>query len=127
MRKGMLEYCVMLILRHEACYAANIIDRLKQADMILVEGTLYPLLSRLKRDKLLAYHWEESPQGPPRKYYRLTEQGEQVMSELDAVWSELANTVKVLRDKPADDASTVAEQTSTADSTGRGITVKPLF
>ena len=69
MRKGMLEYCVMLLLRKEPSYASDIIIRLKDAELIVVEGTLYPLLTRLKNDGLLSYEWRESTQGPPRKYY----------------------------------------------------------
>ena len=72
MRKGMLEYCIMLLLRHRAAYASDIISSLKEAELIVVEGTLYPLLTRLKKDGLLGYEWQESTQGPPRKYYTLT-------------------------------------------------------
>ena len=75
MRKGMLEYCVLLLLRRQPSYANDIIKQLKDADLIVVEGTLYPLLSRLKKDGLLTYEWKESFQGPPRKYYAMTEDG----------------------------------------------------
>ena len=75
MRKGMLEYCVLLLLSREAGYANYIIGRLKEAELIVVEGTLYPLLTRLKKDGLLQYEWRESTQGPPRKYYALTDEG----------------------------------------------------
>ena len=68
MRKGMLEYCILLLLKRQAAYANDIILRLREADMIVMEGTLYPLLTRLKNDGLLAYEWQESTQGPPRKY-----------------------------------------------------------
>ena len=71
MRKGMLEYCIMLLLHKEPAYASDIIQKLKEARLIVVEGTLYPLLTRLKNDDLLGYEWIESTQGPPRKYYRL--------------------------------------------------------
>lgn len=97
MRKGMLEYCILLLLRRKSCYANDIITHLKQADMIVVEGTLYPLLSRLKTDGLLKYEWRESKQGPPRKYYALTMDGEEALSQLDASWNELANTVSFLQ------------------------------
>lgn len=97
MRKGMLEYCVMLLLRKEACYASDIINRLKEAELIVVEGTLYPLLTRLKNDGLLAYEWRESTQGPPRKYYVLTSDGEATLAQLDAAWTSLANTVNLLK------------------------------
>ena len=97
MRKGMLEYCVLLLLRRRSSYASDIIQRLKEADLLVVEGTLYPLLSRLKNDGLLAYEWQESTQGPPRKYYMLTADGERFLSELDAAWGEIANTVNILK------------------------------
>ena len=97
MRKGMLEYCVLLLLRRRSSYASDIIQRLKEADLLVVEGTLYPLLSRLKNDGLLAYEWQESTQGPPRKYYILTADGERFLSELDAAWGEIANTVNILK------------------------------
>ena len=96
MRKGMLEYCIMLLLHKESSYAADIIQQLKDAKLIVMEGTLYPLLTRLKNDKLLAYEWKESTQGPPRKYYRLTEAGEECLKELSRAWDELAHTVSVL-------------------------------
>ena len=85
MRKGMLEYCIMLLL--------HIIQKLKEARLIVVEGTLYPLLTRLKNDDLLGYEWIESTQGPPRKYYRLTEKGEVFLGELEMSWKELNETV----------------------------------
>ncbi len=97
MRKGMLEYCVLLLLRKEPCYANDIITRLKQAELIVVEGTLYPLLTRLKKDGLLSYEWRESLQGPPRKYYALTDDGEIFLSNLDSAWNELARTVGLLK------------------------------
>ena len=97
MRKGMLEYCVLLLLRKEPSYANDIINRLKSVEMIVVEGTLYPLLTRLKKDGMLSYEWRESTHGPPRKNYALTEQGEQALAELDGAWNELARTVGLLK------------------------------
>ncbi|MBQ8277574.1 MAG: PadR family transcriptional regulator [Bacteroidaceae bacterium] len=97
MRKGMLEYCVLLLLRKEASYANDIITRLKEAELIVVEGTLYPLLTRLKKDGLLSYEWRESTLGPPRKYYALTEDGELFLTGLDTAWNELARTVGLLK------------------------------
>ena len=97
MRKGMLEYCVLLLLRKEPSYANDIINRLKSVEMIVVEGTLYPLLTRLKKDGMLSYEWRESTQGPPRKYYALTEQVELALAELDGAWNELARTVGLLK------------------------------
>ncbi len=97
MRKGMLEYCVLLLLSREASYASDIIARLKEAELIVVEGTLYPLLTRLKKDGLLSYEWKESSMGPPRKYYALTAAGRGFLGELDGVWGELSRTVDILR------------------------------
>ena len=97
MRKGMLEYCILLLLKRQAAYASDIIQQLKEAELLVVEGTLYPLLTRLKKDGLLAYEWQESTQGPPRKYYRLTDDGRQFLSELDLAWGEISNTVNYLK------------------------------
>lgn len=97
MRKGMLEYCIMLLLHKEPAYASDIILKLKKARLIVVEGTLYPLLTRLKNDELLSYEWIESTQGPPRKYYRLTEKGQAFLGELETAWIELNETVEHIR------------------------------
>ena len=83
MRKGILEYCILAVLSRNSCYAVDIINELKKAEVIVVEGTLYPLLTRQKNAGLLSYRWEESPQGPPRKYYELTELGKIYLNELD--------------------------------------------
>lgn len=99
MRKGMLEYCVLLLISGEPAYANDIITRLKEADLIVVEGTLYPLLTRLKKDGLLSYEWKESQQGPPRKYYTLTDTGISWLANLNEAWNELANTIDHLRNK----------------------------
>lgn len=99
MRKGMLEYCILLLLHREPSYASDIIQKLKSAKLIVVEGTLYPLLTRLKNDGLLSYEWVESTQGPPRKYYRLTPFGETVLNELEIAWDELSDTVNHLRNE----------------------------
>ena len=99
MRKGMLEYCIMLLLREQAAYASDIIGQLKAADLLVVEGTLYPLLTRLKNDGLLGYEWRESTQGPPRKYYVLTTEGQMVLLQLDEAWAEIENTVRKLKVK----------------------------
>ena len=93
MSKGVLEYCILLVLKGKALYASNIIQGLKEAKMIVVEGTLYPLLTRLKNAGLLTYRWEESTQGPPRKYYELTESGNQFLLELESSWGELVSSV----------------------------------
>ena len=97
MRKGILEYCILCILSDGDAYASDIINRLKQVRLIVVEGTLYPLLTRQKNTGLLAYRWEESTQGPPRKYYSITEEGNRFLSELDASWQELVDSVNLLR------------------------------
>jgi len=93
MRKGVLEFCILSVLADGEAYPSDIIDRLKESKLIVVEGTLYPLLTRLKNDNLLSYRWEESSSGPPRKYYKLTEQGKEVMNELRKAWEELVNSV----------------------------------
>ena len=97
MRKGMLEYCVLLLLKHRPSYASDIIQQLKAAELLVVEGTLYPLLTRLKNDGLLSYEWQESTQGPPRKYYALSPEGEKFLEGLEGAWSELSNTVDYLK------------------------------
>ena len=97
MRKGILEYCILLILSKKPLYASDIIGELKAAQMIVVEGTLYPLLTRLKNDGYLSYRWEESLQGPPRKYYELTSEGEKFLAELEISWSELVDAIENLR------------------------------
>lgn len=97
MRKGMLEYCILLLLKRQAAYANDIILRLREADMIVMEGTLYPLLTRLKNDGLLAYEWKESTQGPPRKYYKLTTDGHEALTQLDTSWEEISRTINYLK------------------------------
>ena len=97
MRKGILEYCILSILSRNSCYATDIINELKEARVIVVEGTLYPLLTRQKNAGLLSYRWEESPQGPPRKYYELTEAGRMCLSDLDKSWQELVDSVNLIR------------------------------
>ncbi|HKJ80199.1 MAG TPA: PadR family transcriptional regulator [Prolixibacteraceae bacterium] len=97
MKKGVLEYCILLVLNGKPLYATNIIKGLKDAQMIVVEGTLYPLLTRLKNDQLLTYRWEESNQGPPRKYYTLTAKGEKVLNELGASWDDLTTAVSKIK------------------------------
>ena len=97
MRKGYLEYCILLILRKKAAYASDIISELKDAKMIVVEGTLYPLLTRLKNSELLDYRWEESTQGPPRKYYEMTEKGIRFLEELEIACDEINQVVIKLK------------------------------
>lgn len=97
MRKGVLEYCILSLLAKDDAYASDIINKLKQAKLIVVEGTLYPLLTRQKNAGLLSYRWEESPQGPPRKYYRLTEKGKDFLDDLDNSWNDLVKAVEFVR------------------------------
>jgi PadR family transcriptional regulator PadR len=94
MRKGILEYCILSILdKKKEAYPSEILETLKDAKLIVVEGTLYPLLTRLKNMELLAYRWEESQSGPPRKYFSLTKMGRVFLEELDSTWNELSNAV----------------------------------
>lgn len=96
MRKGMLVYCVLLLLKDGRVYTSEIIRALHGAELIVVEGTLYPLLNRLAKDKLLAYKWQESEQGPPRKYYWLTDEGHQLLNDLKCAYHKLHASVSTL-------------------------------
>ena len=96
MRKGVLEYCILSILNGEDKYASEILKTLKDAKMLVVEGTIYPLLARLKNAGLLNYRWEESTSGPPRKYYTLTETGKLFLKELDTTWDELRKATNLV-------------------------------
>ncbi len=97
MRKGILEYCILLTLSRKDAYATDIINQLKEAKLIVVEGTLYPLLTRQKNAGLLSYRWEESTQGPPRKYYTITELGRTYLKELDKSWAELVKSIESIK------------------------------
>jgi PadR family transcriptional regulator PadR len=99
MRKGVLEYCILSILSRKEAYASTILQELKDANMLVVEGTIYPLLIRQKNQGLLSYRWEESPQGPPRKYYCITEKGMEQLKEMDASWNELVASIDAIRNK----------------------------
>ncbi|WP_345950430.1 PadR family transcriptional regulator [Mucilaginibacter sp. PAMB04274] len=94
MRKGILEYCILSIIARGEIYASDIIAELKKAQLLVVEGTLYPLLTRLKNNGLLSYNWVESTSGPPRKYYVLSDEGLHVLQQLDKTWQELAFAVQ---------------------------------
>lgn len=94
MRKGILDYCILSIISRGEIYASDIIAELKRAKLLVVEGTLYPLLTRLKNNGLLSYEWRESTSGPPRKYYEITEAGREVLRELDTTWEELVYAVE---------------------------------
>jgi PadR family transcriptional regulator PadR len=93
MKKGVLEFCILSVLSDGEHYHSEIIEKMKNAKLLVVEGTLYPLLMRLKNDGLLSYRWEESTSGPPRKYYKLTPIGEQFLKELEMTWNELVESV----------------------------------
>jgi len=93
MRKGILEYCILSIIARDETYASDIIAELKKAQLLVVEGTLYPLLTRLKNNGLLNYNWVESTSGPPRKYYALSDEGRKVLEQLDTTWHELVFAV----------------------------------
>ena len=97
MRKGILEYGILLIIARNDAYVQDIINKLRASKMLVVEGTVYPLLTRLKNTGLLAYRWEESTQGPPRKYYNINEQGRQFLQALETSWEELTTAIEILK------------------------------
>ncbi|HRB73322.1 MULTISPECIES: PadR family transcriptional regulator [Flavobacterium] len=96
MRKGILEFCILSVIKEKDAYTSEILDTLKNAKLLVVEGTVYPLLTRLKNDGLLNYRWEESTSGPPRKYYSLTEEGHEFLKELNSTWTELSDAVTII-------------------------------
>lgn len=96
MRKGTLEFAILLIIARGNVYAGEILEKLKKADLLVVEGTLYPLLNRLKREELLDYTWQESPAGPPRKYYSLTKDGKKMIESLTDTWKSLSSSIHSL-------------------------------
>lgn len=95
MRKGVLEYCILAIISEGEIYPTDVINRLKDSSMLVAEGTVYPLLNRLKTMELLNYKWVESNSGPPRKYYQLTDKGRQFLTELNKTWQELSQAVAI--------------------------------
>jgi len=120
MRKGILEFCILSIIRRGEAYPSDIVEEMRAANLQILEGTLYPLLTRLKNAAMLTYRWVESSSGPPRKYFSLTPAGEVFYRELEATWFELANAVNTLTRKKetsgtspvagADETNTIAEQ-----------------
>jgi len=102
MRKGVLEFCILSILKKGEAYPSDIISQLKKSKMIVVEGTIYPLLTRLKNGEVLEYRWEESKSGPPRKYYSLSPKGEDLLIGLNETWNELVQAVKLTTKKSAE-------------------------
>lgn len=99
MRKGLLEYCILSIISRGEAYASDILETLKKAQLLVVEGTIYPLLTRMKNEGLLSYRWQESTEGPPRKYYSLTEDGEKLLEQLDAEWQSIYQAIHQITNK----------------------------
>ena len=99
MRKGILEFCIFSIIRRGEAYPSDIVEEMRGANLQILEGTLYPLLTRHKNAEMLTYRWVESNSGPPRKYFSLTPKGLQFYQELEATWNELANAVHALASK----------------------------
>src|SRR5438045_77627 len=111
MRKGVLEFCILSVIKLGEAYPSDIIDKMKAANLNILEGTLYPLLTRLKNAELLTYRWVESNSGPPRKYFMLTEKGAAFYKELEATWNELANAVETITsNKSSSNTSTSTNQ-----------------
>jgi len=96
MRKGILEFCILSVIKQGEAYPSDIIEKMKLANLNIFEGTLYPLLTRLKNAELLTYRWVESNSGPPRKYFSLTDKGNEFYKELESTWNELSNAVKTI-------------------------------
>lgn len=99
MRKGLLEYCILSIINREEAYASDILELLKEAQLVVVEGTIYPLLTRMKNEGLLSYRWQESTEGPPRKYYTLTKEGQQLLEQLDKEWLSICQAINQITQK----------------------------
>ena len=120
MRKGILEFCILSIIRRGEAYPSDIVEEMKAANLNILEGTLYPLLTRLKNASMLNYRWVESNSGPPRKYFLLTEKGEAFYNELEATWKELANAVNALANKkdsiPSDETIPVTNPVPSTDT-----------
>ena len=107
MRKGILEYCVLLLLKNGKAYPSDIINRLSEASLIVVEGTLYTLLNRLRKEGKLSYEWQESTMGPPRKYYSITQQGHKALEEMGKAWDEIVDNVNHFRSLNSTNVPTV--------------------
>ena len=111
MRKGILEFCILSVIRRGEAYPSDIVDEMRGANLQILEGTLYPLLTRLKNADMLTYRWVESNSGPPRKYFSLTPKGDEFYNELAATWYELANAVNTLTNKSESLPSSVTQPT----------------
>lgn len=105
MRKGILEFCILSIIRRGEAYPSDIVEEMRQANLQILEGTLYPLLTRLKNADMLTYRWVESNSGPPRKYFSLTEKGNSFYQELEQTWNELSNGVNALTSKKPENST----------------------
>ena len=133
MRKGVLEYCILSIIAEKEVYASDIISQLKEAELIVVEGTLYPLLTRLKNDDLLSYRWEESKSGPPRKYYAISEEGRRFLSELNKGWQNLVVSVNQIAGNNNESKQytlvlvQLTEDNSLAKTSPRGFAILQLY
>ena len=99
MRKGILEYCILTIISRQEVYTSDILEALRRADLLVVEGTLYPLLSRLKNNGMVKYRWQESTDGPPRKYFTLTDEGQEMLSALNQEWAIIGNAITKITNK----------------------------
>lgn len=99
MRKGILEFCILQIISRGEVYASDMLEELTSAKIMVVEGTLYPLLTRLRKAGLVDYKWVESKSGPPRKYYTITDEGSQFLGKLDDTWKELVTSTKKISAK----------------------------
>ena len=107
MRKGLLEYCILMVISRKEAYASDLLEVLRKADLFVVEGTVYPMLTRMKNNGLLDYRWEESPGGPPRKYFRLTEDGHQLLRQLDEEWTAISTSINaIIASEPTEEART---------------------
>ncbi len=96
MRKGILEFLILNVIEQKEVYASEILKKLRKTEMIVVEGTLYPILSRLRKSELVDYHWKESKSGPPRKYYSLTKKGVEALDQLKETWAHLSKSINSL-------------------------------
>jgi len=127
MRKGVLEFCILSIIQRGEAYPSDIIDEMRKANLNLLEGTLYPLLTRLKNADLLSYRWVESSGGPPRKYFSLTEKGAAFYKDLENTWREMADGVeRVIRNEGVDNSEQGEVDTTPLSSSEAGLGAPPL-
>jgi PadR family transcriptional regulator, regulatory protein PadR len=117
MRKGILEFCILSIIRRGEAYPSDIVDEMRGANLQILEGTLYPLLTRLKNAEMLTYRWVESNSGPPRKYFSLTPKGEEFFKELETTWNELANALANAVNTLASKRESLVSSANTGNST----------